>query len=363
MGSHYPSALDIEDIAGKPQFTAFLDRVGFDRLTATLPGERTALSWFAVGVVVLEFGLLQIYNFVSGYSVVYVENPLVLVNPVLLVAAAVATESLHNRYNVAAAQSNLRDRAETPEVFEKLVPAKLTYLFVAFGIVFTLVNAVVFLTIPQMYAAGGPVRVFRFVVLTPFAYVPVLATFLATYIAVDVLLPRRLSEAGLEIDFLDPERLGGLRPIGELVKHAYYFLMLGLIGYAIGTYGPYILGGAFAYGEIGEPGIVVNAAFTAVWAASIALMAYGIYTMHLFMVREKREALHRLDEKSRDEIEDPWDIDRFDAADPPEEFLAHRERVNHITSTKEYPATFTMWTQILVGVLAPKAIQLLLAAL
>jgi hypothetical protein len=42
--------------------------------------------------------------------------------------------------------------------------------------------------------------------------------------------------------------------------------------------------------------------------------------------------------------------------------LTYRERLNLVTATREYPATFTMWSQLLVGVMVPKALQMALSA-
>lgn len=274
-----------------------------------------------------------------------------------------ATRALHTRYDQAVERSNLLARTSEPARFEGLVPDWLSWGIIGIGVVFTLLNALVLLTVPQLHAAGGPSRVTRFVVITPFGYVPILGTFLATYLSVEVLVPRRLSQSDIGLDFLDPEHLGGMRPIGELVKFAYYFLMLGLIAYAVATYGPHVLGGVFAYDELGTPGSVINVAFTAVWAAAVATMTYGIYVLHQYMTREKREELYRLDTRAREQIDEPWDIEYFDAANPPAEYTTYRECVNYVTSTREYPATFTMWTQLLVGVMIPKAIQLFLSAI
>lgn len=108
--------------------------------------------------------------------------------------------------------------------------------------------------------------------------------------------------------------------------------------------------------------MTVNILFTAVWVV-VGMMVYGIYEFHLFMRREKRQELQRLDELAREQLDEPWDIQYFDAGDPSEEFQVYREKVDLVTATREYPATFIMWTQLLVGVMIPKATQLVLSAL
>lgn len=349
-------------IGEDPLCDRIVGRVGFGQLADRLPGDRRPLFWYAVAVLTVEVVGLQGYRLATGQVLAFVANPLWLVRPLVLVGAAVATGSLHERYRRAVSRSNLLERTAEPERFETLVPDRLSATVVALGVGFAIANAFVLIGVPTLYAAGGATRVARFVVVTPFGYVPVLGTFLATYIAVEVLTPRRLERSDVGLDYLDPEKLGGMRPIGELVKFAYYYLVLGLIAYAVAVYGPFVLGGAFAYTALGRPGAFVNLAFTAVWGVSVGTMAYGIYVLHRHMRGEKREVLHSLDRRSRESIDEPWDITRFDVSDAPDEFERYRRKVDHVTSTKEYPATFTMWTQLVVGILLPKAIQFVLSS-
>ena len=349
--------------AGRPLVARLVGRLDSVGGTSTgAPASWGPLTWFAVAVIAVELVGLQGYRLLTGQVLTFVQNPLWLVRPVVLLGAALGTESLYRRYDKALIRSNIAARADHPARFDGLVPGHLVWLLIGLGTGFTLVNAVVILTIPQLYDAGGATRVFRFLVVTPFGYVPVLASFLATYVAVEVLLPRRIANADVTLDYLDPEQLGGMRPVGELVKLAYYYLMVGLVAYAIATYGPHILGGALGYSALDAPGLAVNAAFTAVWILSVGVMAYGIYVLHQHMARQKRQLLYDLDKRARDHVDAPWDIQSFDALDPPPEYRRYRKQVEFVTQTREYPATFTMWTQLVVGVMIPKAIQLLLAA-
>lgn len=350
--------------AGEPLVARLIRRTGVDRVNSSerAPLDAGPLTWYALAVVAVELVGLQGYRLVNGQVLTFVQNPLWLIRPLVLLGAAVATESLYRRYDRALDRANIVHRVEEPDRFDGFVPDRLTGILVVLGVAFTLVNAIVVLTVPQLYAAGGATRVVRFLVVTPFGYVPVLATFLATYVSVEMILPRRIADTNVSLDFLDPEQLGGMRPIGELIKLAYYYLMVGLVAYAVATYGPYILGGVFAYTALDPPGLAVNATFTAVWILSVAFMAFGIYRLHQHMAHQKRNRLYELDDQAREHVDQPWDVRSFDALNPPAEYQRYRERVKLITETKEYPATFTMWTQIVVGVLVPKALQMVLAA-
>ena len=87
-------------------------------------------------------------------------------------------------------------------------------------------------------------------------------------------------------------------------------------------------------------------------------MVYGLSQVHWFMKRTKREELSRLDRELRDCIKDPFDMETFKISDE-----ETRRRIKYVNSTQEYPTTFTMWIQILIGLILPKAIQLALAYL
>jgi hypothetical protein len=39
-----------------------------------------------------------------------------------------------------------------------------------------------------------------------------------------------------------------------------------------------------------------------------------------------------------------------------------RERIQQISETREYPATFSIWSQLLLSIAIPKAIQLVLGS-
>ena len=92
-------------------------------------------------------------------------------------------------------------------------------------------------------------------------------------------------------------------------------------------------------------------------------MLYGIHTLHRFMRRQKREKLQRLDAQARACVEDPWDVERFEGPDEAAETYDDvRARMERVSATREYPATFTMWAQLAVGVMIPKTVQMLLAA-
>jgi hypothetical protein len=344
----------------RPPMARIARRIGVPSLGVLV--NRPPLTRFALAVLFVELVVGQAVNVALGYPVFFVDNPLALLLSVMLLGAAEATHALHRRYDRALERSVLAN-AEDPETFRTLVPDWLPVLVVGPGVLFTVVNGLLFITVPVLYEAGGPVRVFRVFVVQAFGYVPVFGSFLATYLSIQVLLPRRLERHEVDLDYLDPENLGGTRPIGELLKFSYYLLMVGLVIAVVGTYGPYLLPGPLRYTELGAPGAEVNAIFTAVWLVSVLVMVYGIYVVHRYMAAEKKRRIHELTDRVRDELDGPWNIESFDMLDPPDEYQQYRRQVERVVSMQEYPATFTMWSQLAVGVVIPKAVQVLLSSL
>jgi hypothetical protein len=353
----------MSETAGETPLGRLVRAGGFGALARRLPRGPDPLVGYAVAVVTFELVVLQGLRFVQGYGFFFLESPLWLLRPVVLVGAAIATRRLHDRYDLALTEMALPRRAENPEQFERLVPSTLGWGLTIAGTGFTLANAIFIIGLPQLYRAGGIADIGQFLLVIPFGYVPVMAMFLATYVSIEVLVPRRVARSDVGLYYHDPENLGGMRPLGEVVKLAYYFLLVGLVAYAVALYGPYILGGIFEWSAQTPPGQVTNVLFTAVWGLSVGAMMYGLHTLHRFMRRQKREKLQELDSLAREHAEKPWTIEEFDV---PEESRDRyddvRARMELVSATREYPATFTMWAQFAVGVIVPKAVQFGLAA-
>lgn len=337
-------------------------RIGGESLFRAVPVIDDPITVYAVIVVFCELVINQSVRFLMGYGYFFLANPLWLLRPVTLVGAAVATRHLHDRYAAAIDEMNLQERAADPRQFERLTSPRLTVGIVLAGIGFTIANAVFILGVPALYAAGGIADVVGFLIIIPFGYAPVFAVFLSTYLGVEILLPRRIAASDIGLYYHDPENLGGMRPVGELVKLAYYVLIVGLILYAIALYGPYLLRDYLAWAV--APGRIANILFTGVWIVTLGTMVYGLHTLHQFMRRQKREKIRQLDAAAREIVDAPWDIEQFELPDDSQDrYDDLRERMDLVSATKEYPATFTMWAQLVIGVIAPKAIQLILSNL
>lgn len=79
------------------------------------------------------------------------------------------------------------------------------------------------------------------------------------------------------------------------------------------------------------------------------------------MASEKEKRIRRLEERIHTAIDEPFDIENAEIVDQ-ETFDDSRERLEQIRQTREYPTTFTMWSQIIISVLLPQALNMAVQA-
>jgi len=324
--------------------------LGFRWVADRLPGELSPALLYAVVTVVGTNAATLVYNLSIGADTVYTTNPYYALEVVLLPAAVVAAQSLHREYDRAMAEMRVAERASDPAPLLDLVPEWVPWTL--FGT--AVVTQGIF---PGPVDFSDATAVFGNFVILPFIYTPIVVQLFATYVAIEILAPIRLWRSDVGIDFLDPEGVGGLRPIGELIKRSYYYIAVGLVGYALITYAPFIDWGWTVSTE-------ANTLFTSIWVLTVAGVAFGVFVLHRFMYREKREEIRRLKRQLRGHIENPYDVRSYEVPAEKEAVVADlRERIRRVNDTSEYPATFSIWSQLLLSIVLPKAIQYVLAGL
>ena len=332
--------------------------LGYDRLEDRFSFMPHPVIFYGLVVVFAGVVAVQGSRMLMGYKIVYFTNPSALINPSLSLVTPFVIVYLHRRYRQVLEHIDVGSRTSKPEAFDNLAPKWLQLgLYSAF-----LINAIYQFGINQginrVLQTGGMPELFGVFILLPLGHGVIISEFLATYAGILLFFPHKIRKTDFKINFLDPEGLGGLRPVGELMKSAYYFLMLGLIASAIALYGPSIVSGvsSIQYGI----GFVQQLLFTLAWLLAIGLVGYGLAQIHWFMKREKRKELTKLDRKARKMVDKPFEIQNLEITDE-EKYDELRMRMNYINNTREYPTTFTMWAQLSIGVILPKAIQMLLS--
>lgn len=341
------------------------NRLRFDRLSDWLPYDVPSSYLFVLSFIALDLVGNQGYQWVTGRVPAFVENPLWPLQLVAVFGAVYASRDIHNRYHEAIDWMDVEGRVSKSDPFDQLCPSRAQWVFFGLASGLLLFNALFMITPQTIYAENGIGGIVGVMVVTPIGFAAVGAEFIGSFVAVEILVPRRISTSSLGLYFPDPEKLGGMRPLGELVKHAYYYIMIGLVVFAGIKYAP-SLSDQYFQTAYGEPSALVGLIFTVAWIGATLTIAYALFEFHRFMRRTKIEELQRLDEQAREHFTDPWDIHNFSVAESPDsntdDYEAVRTRIEHVRSTKEYPATFTMWTQLIVSIVLPKAVQLALQA-
>lgn len=342
-----------------PDVTLWLDELvsllGFDRIAELLPGDLPP-SYVYAGLAVTIFTAFDlVYDlFVIGGKVhVYYINPYFVLQPFLLLGAVYGARKLRQEYATAVREMNLAERTQPHERDNliDIVPQRLPWILFAIGVIIQF--------LPGVKDTSGWIitdYVANYFVF-PFVYTPIGVQFLAVYVSIEFISPLRLWRSTVGIDFLDPQGVGGLRPLGELVKTAYYYIVAGLIGYALITYAPLI----------DSEWVVTtgaNVIFTTTWIISIGTVAFAVFILHRFMRREKRAEIQRLEAELSNHIDSRYDILEYEVQDDRQDYVQNlQDRIKKVSETREYPATFTIWTQILLSIALPKAFQLLISGL
>lgn len=343
-----------------PLFNKFASRTGLNRIFSLLPGSPSPLVGWA-GLWVAVAVTIQAYKYFNGYTVAYINNPATILGDLQILLAAVAVQYLYGRYEKALDQIDFAERTTEPQSFTAIIPTQWQIIIYIIAIIYTFITFFLLKGIGTLREIGGFAEVVFASVVAPIGYATVTAEFVGAYLGIMFLLPRRIKQRDFKLHFLDPEGLGGLRPVGELMKTSYYFIVAGLIIWLFIVYGPFIMG-QFLDTQLSRPGFIINSAFTGAWLLSIATMAYGLSQLHWYMKSKKRKELTRLDRQAREHVENPFNLQEYDVTDQ-EKFDDFRGRMDYVNATKEYPTTFTMWSQILISLILPKAIQIVLSSL
>jgi hypothetical protein len=242
-----------------------------DRTDSTVPP-----SYFYAIVTVVGWTLISvgIETFVFQNTPIYVRNPYFLLQPVVLIGGVYAAHSLNRSYLEAIDEMDLRKRSSDPEQFVGLIPNWLPWT--VFGVAAALQLIRTYADFADFTTVGVVANGFVF----PFVYAPIIVQFLIVYLTIEFLFPWRLYQSDVGVHFLDPHGVGGLRPIGELVKKAYYYVVGGLIAYALITYGPGLNGW--------DVSAAAGAIFTSVWLTTVATVAFAVLVLHRFLHQKKR---------------------------------------------------------------------------
>ncbi|WP_299332940.1 hypothetical protein [Haloplanus sp.] len=339
----------------------FAEVLRVDRLAELLPGDIYPPYLYLAAFLVIDFGIVNTYSHVTGDATyVLLDSPYVVVGPLGLLLAAVGISYLFSNY-ASAVEGLPLDSLDRDDiaVFERIVPFRVKLVVYGIAVVGVYVNGIVNVGLGNIVATEGAAGLINWLFVWEVGYIPFVVEFGLMYFGVHVLLPRRIANADVTMFFYDPRNMGGFASVGQLLKHSYYLYTAGLLLYFVLTYGSVL----FSFGGTvpTKPGVVEAVFFSAAWTIGVASIAYSMMTLHRVMASKKEQRINELEADIEDIIRNPYDINKSEVTD--EERLKDIDRRRQeISDTRVYPATFTMWSQIIISVLLPQALNMAVQA-
>jgi hypothetical protein len=340
-------------------------RLGFDWFARRLPIEVPPAYVFVTTVLGIQIGIIAPFNYFVADKVSIANDPLSILVPIGLTIAVVGIHWMQDSYAEAIVSLRLPDQEtdanQRSTLFEEIIPFRAKLIAWAIGLAIFYLNLFVLLGVSTAIEIEGIVQtLFANAIVVPLVSMPLITEFAMLYVGIHVLMPRRIAKADLDLFFYDPRDMGGFAKIGQLLKRSYYLYTTGLLLYFSLTYGPTIFNDIL-YTPYPEPTAPVAAIFTLLWFTGVISIAYSMYRVHVVMASKKVQRINEIEQELRDLLDDPYDINSSNLANH-----SKREEIQHrleqVRSTREYPSTFTMWTQIAISVILPQALNLAIQA-
>jgi uncharacterized membrane protein YciS (DUF1049 family) len=347
--------------------TLLIERIaeifGFARLAERLPWNVYPPYLLVAVALVLKYGVIDGYNFVIAGKASVVSDPISIVVAFGLILAVVGIRWMRDTYAEAMARLRVSQHTsarddDRPIGFESIVPLRAKIAAYGVGILLLFGNHFVLLGIPTLLEIQGVVGMIAYnFVLQPLVYVPLIIEFGLLYVGIHFFLPRRLIQADLDLFFYDPRNMGGFATVGQLLKRSYYLYTGGLLLYFALIYGAVLLND-YISSTYPEPTNALAVMFTALWLVGLLSIGYSMYRVHTLMADKKAREIDKIEERIREKLDDPYDIQNSHLAGD-DELDEIQHRLEQVRATRAYPSTFTMWTQIGISVLLPQALQLI----
>lgn len=338
------------------------DHLGFRRLASVLPGDIYPPYLLVASALILEYIVIDSYNyFIAGRSSV-VNDPMSILVALGMIIAVAGIRWMRDEYARVISDLRLSERKNqkvSPDYgrFTHIVPYRYKLFAFGLGILLLYGNLFVLLGLSTAIGIQGVVAgVLLNVLVVPLVYTPLIVEFALLYFGLHFLLPRRIAQADLELFYYDSRNMGGFATVGRLLKRSYYLFTVGLLLYLTFIYAAVVFPDIIPtpYPEL-DPIIAVG--FSILWLVGLTSIVYSMYRIHMVMKRKKEERIREMEDEIRAILDDPYDINTAHIADADtREEIQHR--INQVKSTREYPSTFTMWSQIAISVLLPQALNL-----
>jgi hypothetical protein len=354
---------DAETYRDKLLIEIIAEKLSFGRLSEALPGPRIYPPYLLVAVgLFVEYGVFDVYNYVVSGKSSFLAQPNSLAIPAMTVLGVIGLRYIHESYADAMQilgidddyidiDDSIRRRFDGLVSLRVRVAGYLAALLIYYAVI------VVVLGIPQLIEISGiGLVLYAQIVSFPLIIIPILVELGISYVAVHVIIPRRIAEADFGLFYYDPRNLGGFEPIGELLKRSYYIYTGILLLWFVQSHAPVILS-QFTSSPYPPPAPILQVALSAVWFIGIVTIAYSMYQTHSVMKSNKEEKIRSLEQELKEAVDDPYDATLSNIEDR-ERYEELQETLTLVKNTKTYPTTFTMWSQIFISVLLPQALNM-----
>lgn len=327
-------------------------RFGFEDLGQMLfQRKQTGAYLLMISAIILDVPILStISYFHTGFHPI-LDIPGWSLMPLLFLLVVYSPRKLHDKYK-RAEKSNVGTNQQPPNLFK--ISPRSRYIILAIGLIIYFATLVSFGIKPLFQQEGTLVGMIKFLLIIPIIYIPAGADLVATFIDVHLLLPRRIKKSALSLDFADPRKLGGMKPIGDILTKSSTYYFTGLIIYTFSTVINIIFNSS-------QPAMISILFFGTMWLLGVCLFIISIFTIHIHMSDMK----HKKEEQIFDELKD--------IGGEPESFPElgtlsqdHIIKYNYkfielsqIRATHEYPFRYHFLWQLFSVAIFPVVLQIL----
>jgi hypothetical protein len=326
---------------------------GFDKLSRSLPGKNINPSYLFIGFFsFLDLAILQVYVHFTGGTHIFLRAPNVAIGYVTVILGVFGIKYMSESLDEAISAIRVHRRIENYESdeFQWIISWRTKVIVYIIGVIILYAHAIFNVGIPNRVTAINFLFTWQFVLL------PIIVEFTITYLSIHIRLPRQIKSTDMNMFFYDPRNMGGFATVGTLLKRSYYLYTVALLMFFVYAYGRVLLSlGGY------EPGLFDLAFFSIAWFIGLLSIAHSMYTIHQFMSKEKEDRIREIEEELHEALENPYDINNS-SVDDHEKFEDAQRRLEQVRSTRVYPATFTMWSQIVISVCLPQLLQLTVQA-
>lgn len=349
----YRDALIIEKI---------VEKLNFDKLLKYSSKEKNYNALlFVIGGLAIEYIILDMYNYFVAGKASFITTPNSLALPAITLIGFIGLRHIREEYAHAMIDIGIEDDRtkidnEKKENFERLTSFRLRVTIYILALISYYVFIGLVIGFADLYNISGLVAIYANTVTYPLIIIPILTDLLISYVAVHVLVPRRLKKANMGLFFYDPRNLGGFEPIGELLKQSYYIYTAILLLWFLQSHLPVLLSGIIE-SPYPAPDPIFQIALTGLWFVGVISIAYSMFHMHSLMKSKKRERIKSIEDDIKNMVKNPYDVNP-ENIDDMERYEKAQLNLEQVNQTNTYPTTFTMWSQIFLSVILPQALNM-----